>query len=125
MPSKRALAILALSAVMLAACAGAPERSAEVTLGSAGGPASKLQAGDNVFSPEELEVGEGETVSVEVTNKGRIPHDFTIQELDLSTGVLQPGDVATATFTVPSGGDIRFECTLHRGMEGELLTRAQ
>jgi plastocyanin len=123
MSMKRALGAMTLAVAILPACAEGPARTAGVTMGPAPGPAVEVEAGDNVFSPKELEVEEGQTISVEVTNKGRIPHDFAIDELNLSTGVLQPGDVATATFQVPNG-DVVFVCTLHRGMEGTLTASA-
>jgi plastocyanin len=92
-------------------------------MGPAPGPALEVEAGDNVFSPKTLEVEAGQTTTVEITNTGRIPHDFTIAELGLTTGVLQPGDVATATFAPPAG-DVEYTCTLHRGMEGTLEVSA-
>lgn len=44
---------------------------------------------------------------------------FTVEALKLSTGVIEPGKVATATFTVPDG-QVKFVCTLHRGMNGTI-----
>ncbi len=110
-------------AALLAGCAGSPQPSAGVTMGPAAGPALEVEAGDNVFSPQTLVVEAGQTTTVEITNTGRVPHDFTIAELSLTTGVLQPGDVATATFEAPAG-DVEYVCTLHRGMEGKLEVSA-
>jgi plastocyanin len=92
-------------------------------MGPAAGAALEVEAGDNVFSPKRLEVEPGKLTTVEIMNKGRIPHDFTIEELSLTTGVLQPGDVATATFEAPAT-DLEYVCTLHRGMEGKLEVSA-
>lgn len=116
---KRALAVMALTASLLSGCSGGREPSGNVIKGPARtSDAVKLEAGDNVFAPAKL-VTSGEEITVEVSNKGRIPHDFTIEELALSTGVLQPGEIATATFTAPDD-DVDFVCTLHRGMDGKL-----
>jgi plastocyanin len=117
MRSRRALACLAL--LFLSACGGGIERSENVAPGPATADAVRIEAGDNVFDPETIEANAGETISIEVTNKGRRPHDFTIKELGLSTGVLQPGEIATATFAVPDEG-VDYVCTLHRGMEGTI-----
>ena len=125
MAMTRALGAIALTAGLLGGCAGGPEPSGEVSMGAAqAGDAVKLDAGDNVFSPGKLTLASGEKVTVEVTNKGRMPHDFAIKELGLNTGVLQPGQIATATFTVPND-DVDYVCTLHRGMDGKVEVARQ
>jgi hypothetical protein len=58
---------------------------------------------DDEFAPKDLHLEAGEAVSVEVRNDRNQGHNFTIDELDLSTGTLEPGDVMTATFVVPNG----------------------
>jgi len=125
MPMKRALAVMALTVSLLGGCSGGREPSGNVSKGpSQTSDAVKLEAGDNVFAPRKLIVASGEEVTVEVTNQGRIPHDFTIEELALSTGVLQPGEIATASFAAPED-DVDFVCTLHRGMDGKLEVATQ
>ncbi|MEX2552067.1 MAG: cupredoxin domain-containing protein [Actinomycetota bacterium] len=125
MAMKRALTVIALTAGLLSGCSGGREPSGNASMRPAQtSDAVKLEAGDNVFAPGKLTVASGEELTVEVTNKGRIPHDFTIEELALSTGVLQPGEIATATFTAPDD-DVDFVCTLHRGMEGKLEVATQ
>ena len=53
--------------------------------------------------PDDLSLKAGTEVDVEVRNEGSDGHNFTIDELDLSTGTVEPGQVVTATFTVPNG----------------------
>ena len=59
-------------------------------------------------------------MTVEVRNDGSNGHNFTIDELDLSTGTVEPGQVVTATLEVPDG-TTEFRCTFHPGMRGEIV----
>lgn len=108
-----------LAALLLAGCSGSPEKTGNVKDGEATGDATRIEAGDNFFKPEAVTLKAGEQVTVEITNGGDTPHDWTIDELSVSTGVMSAGDVANATFTVPDD-DVKFVCTLHRGMEGTI-----
>jgi plastocyanin len=96
------------------------EASGNVSAGPGGPDAVPVVAFDNRFEPERLELPASDEVEVEITNEGGTTHDFTIEGLDLSTGPIEPGEVATATFTVPSG-ETTFVCTLHGGMEGSVM----
>ncbi len=104
---------------VLAACAGA-ELSGNVGEGPGGPDAVEVVMVDSVFEPNRLELEAGTDVTLEVTNDGDTGHDFTIDSLDLSTGVIEPGGVMTATIAVPDGTS-QFRCTLHGGMEGEIV----
>jgi plastocyanin len=50
-------------------------------------------------------------------------HTTWSDDLDLSTGTLDPGEVVTATFTVPTSA-VTFYCSFHPGMDGELRPAA-
>lgn len=106
-------------ALLLTACGGEVAASGDVHMGEAEGDAIEIAAVDNAFEPSSLDLEPGEEVSVEITNNGKAPHNFVIEELDLSTGTIQPGEAATATFTVPEGS-VEYRCTLHPSMRGEL-----
>jgi plastocyanin len=108
-----------LAAGLLAGCTGSPEKTGNVKSGEATGEAVTIEAGDNFFEPSTLNLKAGQEVTVEITNAGNTPHDWTIDEPSVSTGVMAAGDVANATFTVPDD-DVEFVCTLHRGMEGTI-----
>jgi mannose-6-phosphate isomerase-like protein (cupin superfamily)/plastocyanin len=100
-----------------AACAPSSEPQGDVAAGSADDDAIELVIEDGQFQPQELDVPAGEEVTVEIRNDDRTVHDFAIESLDLNTGTIEPGEVATATFT-PSEGTTEFECTYHGGMTG-------
>lgn len=119
--NKRTLCALVLAG-LLTACGASPAPSGNVTSGPAAGDAVKIAAGDNVFEPDTIEIKAGEELIVEITNKGERTHDFTIESLNLGTGVIEPGGVSTATFTV-AGKSIKYVCTLHRGMEGTIKVK--
>ena len=110
-----------VAAVSLLAACGA-DRSGDVSSGPGGPDAIAVAAVDNAFEPALLELTAGEEIEVQVTNEGGTAHDLTIEALELSTGGLEPGDVATATFTVPEG-ETTFRCTIHGGMEGTIVGR--
>ena len=87
--------------------------------GPGGSDAIGIVLQDEEFAPEVLRFEAGGEVTVEVRNEGSYGHDFTIDALDLSTGTVEPGQMVT-TFTVPDG-TTRYRCTLHPGMDGEIV----
>lgn len=111
------IAAVALATVLVA-CAREP--SGEVHRGPGEARAIDVVMQDDTFGPDRLELEAGTEVTVEVTNEGGNGHNFTIDELDLSTGTVEPGEVMTATFTVPNG-TTAFRCTFHPGMRGEIV----
>lgn len=111
-------AIAVLAALALAACGA--EASGDVHQGSGGPDAVAVVARDNTFEPARLELPAGEDVEVEITNEGGTTHDFTVESLDLSTGPIGEGAVATATLTVPEG-ETTFACSIHGGMDGVIV----
>lgn len=73
--------------------------------------------GGNRFSPDTLTLRGGD--SVLVTNRDQVPHDFTISELGVESGVMHQGDTFRYRFGPP--GTFTFVCTIHDpGMEGTL-----
>ena len=75
---------------------------------------------DEIFEPDVLEVPAGSPVTIEVRNAGQENHNFTIDDLETSTGVMHPGDVVTVRFTAPKG-TTAFRCTWHSGMVGRIV----
>jgi len=63
------------------------------------------------FTPDVVTVTEGEPVNVTFTNDGRILHDFTVAELDISFQV-RPGQEATIGFAPEKAGVYSIVCTL-------------
>ena len=113
----------------------APSSSAEAST-SAAAPTSSSSSAPAEAESETVSVSEGEmfielsedsfsagTYSFEVTNNGRMPHDFVVEQGDsdmAATEVLQPGESATLEVEL-APGDYVFYCSVgaHRaaGME--------
>lgn len=106
-------------AVLLGGCAG-ETASGDVRPGPAEQGAMRVIMKDEVFEPNILEVPAGSPVTIEVRNAGQENHNFTIDDLDTSTGVVHPGDVMAVTFTAPKG-TTEFRCTWHSGMVGRIV----
>ena len=113
---------IALVAVISLLTACGADRSGDVSSGPGGTEAIAVAAVDNAFEPERLDLTAGDEVEIDVTNDGGTTHDLTIERLELSTGPLEPGEVATARLTVPEG-ETTFQCTIHGGMEGTIVGR--
>ena len=112
--------ILGLAVALVALTACSRERSGDVQDGEAGADAVEVVLQDDEFGPDVLRLEAGTEATVEVRNDGSSGHNFTIDELDLSTGTVEPGQVVTATFEVPNG-TTGFHCTYHPGMDGEIV----
>lgn len=110
--------LMSLALIALAGCARA--RSGDVHDGGGGSDAIAITLHDDEFAPDVLRLEAGTNVSVEVRNEGGNDHNFTIDDLDLSTGTVEPGSVVTAMFTVPNGGT-GYHCTFHPSMSGEIV----
>jgi plastocyanin len=88
---------------------GSPSESA----GSGGG--ADLTIVDFAFSPTELSVTEGQTISI--SNTGDVAHTFTTDDGAIDQ-TISPGDTVDVTLTgVTSGG---FHCRFHSQMTGTL-----
>jgi plastocyanin len=113
--------VLALGLVA-AACANEPEPSGDVAHRRASGDAITVVAEDAAFEPALLSAAAGERVRIEVTNNDNMAHDFAVPALDLNTGTVHPGEIATASFTMPDE-PLDFVCTYHGGMSGRIEPR--
>lgn len=80
------------------------------------------------FSPSTITVKQGQTVKVEFTNTGQIPHDLRIPDLGTGTQTIRPGQTDSFTFTASKSGTfpIQFICSLpghaQNGMTGKLTS---
>jgi plastocyanin len=110
--------IAAFAAIALAACGA--KAAGDVHAGPGGPDAVAVVAQDNSFEPARLELPADEEVEIEITNEGGTTHDFTVESLELSTGPIDEGAVATATLTVPQG-ETAFVCSIHGGMDGVIV----
>ena len=76
-----------------------------------------MSAQDNSFSPADLKVAVGDTVTF--TNEGAIAHTVTATSgAEFDSGSLAPG--ATFEFTAEKAGTVSYVCTFHPGMQGTI-----
>lgn len=80
---------------------------------------ASVDIGDNFFSPKELTISVGTTVTW--TNKGQRPHTSTADDGSWDSGddpqdYILPGESFSHTFT--SAGEFPYYCRLHGGREG-------
>lgn len=115
------LILIGLIALTLAACGLGESAAGDVQSGppAAGVDAVQLAMNDDVFMPDVLQVPADTPVTLEITNEGSENHNFTIEDLNVSTGPMEPGAVVTVTFTAPAG-NTEFICTWHGPMVGHL-----
>ena len=92
-----------LSLLFLAACGGASTPS---------GPTVSVL--DNSFSPKELHIKAGQTVTW--VDNGTSPHTVTADDNSFNSGTFQPGQQYSHTFNTP--GTYPYYCTLHGGPGG-------
>src|SRR5271165_2855186 len=90
--------------IMLAACGGSSP--------STSGPS--VSAIDNAFSPKELHIKVGETVTW--VNNGQTSHTVTADDNSFDSGLFDPGAQYSHKFTKP--GRYPYYCTLHGGPGG-------
>lgn len=83
-----------------------------------------LVAEDFTYGVEEIRVQQGEPVTLTVTNKQGV-HDFNIDELGVSTGLIPEGDTITIEIPTDEPGTYEFYCSVQRhrefGMKGMLI----
>lgn len=58
---------------------------------------------DIAFAPSELAIPANTDVTISLPNTGTMAHDFVIDELDIRTESVQPGETATVTINAPAG----------------------
>ncbi|CAN5768526.1 hypothetical protein BH23CHL4_BH23CHL4_18610 [soil metagenome] len=101
-----------------------PAAPSEVDEGEAGvASAYTIESHDIFFVPEELEIPADADVTIELPNLGSAPHNFSIDELDISVD-LAPGETKEIVINAPAGEYV-FYCNIpgHReaGMVGSLI----
>ena len=119
---RRWMAVLAalFALTLLAASCGGDEETPPAGGGgseteSDGGAAADLTIVDFSFSPQDLSVTEGQTITV--SNIGENAHTFTTDDGAIDE-TISPGDTVEITLTgVTSGG---FHCRFHSQMTGNL-----
>ena len=83
----------------------------------------EIELYDNYFEPTVLKGTPGQKVTLELKNKGKAAHTFTISKQTVDKEV-QPGDETETEVTFPQSGQLEFVCKFHQssGMVGVLET---
>lgn len=120
--SRRAIAVLATASAFAVAGCGDDDSSSSSASGGGDG-VQQLAAGDVIgmkslrFKPEKVQVAVGQKVTWR--NDEVVPHNVVANSgADFKSEVF--GKDKTYSFTPKSAGTIKYECTLHPGMVGEL-----
>lgn len=72
-----------------------------------------LVDGDSERNPT-LPVQAGERLTLRLRNEGTVAHDFRVgSPLNAGTAIIDPGETATYSFTVPPKAGLRYACSLH------------
>ncbi|MAG36408.1 MAG: hypothetical protein CL878_09210 [Dehalococcoidia bacterium] len=122
---------LSLLALVLVACGGSEAGGSKSSGGAASGPktVSMTMLDEMKFVPSTVNVERGQTVTLNLTNKGLIIHDLEVRGLDREVkAVVEAGKEATVTFTAPSeAGDYAYVCVQpgheDAGMKGILRVK--
>jgi len=72
----------------------------------------KLTAQNTSWSTTSLRFASGAKITVEVTNKDSIEHNFTFKETSTAKDV-EAGEDASINFTAPAAGSYKFFCKYH------------
>jgi plastocyanin len=111
---KRTLSLCLVAAAFgIAACGGSDDEPAASSAAKSGG-GTAVAVADNSFSPADLKVAVGDTVTFE--NEGQIAHTVTGDDFD--SGSMAPSD--TFTFEASEVGTFTYVCSFHPGMQGTI-----
>lgn len=76
------------------------------------------------FSPSQIKVKRGETVTINFTSKNGL-HDWVLDEFNTSTKTVSAGETTSVTFVADKAGTFEYYCSVanHRqqGMVGTLI----
>ncbi|HEY7031058.1 MAG TPA: cupredoxin domain-containing protein [Thermomicrobiales bacterium] len=102
------------------AAAGSP---AATTGGGQAATSPTVNLEDIKFDPNELTIPANTAVTVNLVNKGASIHNFNIDQLNVHSGDIQPGQTGSVTINAPAG-DYQYYCAVpgHKeaGMVGTL-----
>ncbi len=77
------------------------------------------------FDQKTITVKKGDIVSLTLTNSGKMPHDWVVDEFDVRTKQIKNGETDSITFVADKTGTFEYYCSVgqHRanGMVGKLV----
>ncbi len=113
-------AALVAGALLLAACGGGPTKSGATSGGATSNTGTSLTISNFMFSPMDLTVSPGATVSV--TNKDSATHTLTATDGQFNTGDITQNQ--TKTFKAPTApGAYHYICNIHQFMVGTITVK--
>ncbi len=84
-----------------------------------------LDSSEFKYDIPEIKVKVGDTVKITLTNSGKMPHDWKVDEFNAATKIIKNGEEDTIEFVVDKAGTYEFYCSVgqHRanGMVGTLI----
>ena len=140
------LVLVVVPTILLAACSAQPLQSSQ--------PETEItvEMTDFAYSKPSLTVAAGQPVTLTLKNTGNVEHDFVVEEIDVTTNVIQDsgsdahhahgeeknydlhasagvGDTTVLEFTALQPGTYKFFCSVEgheqAGMVGELIVLDQ
>lgn len=125
-------AVLALLLLALAACGSGGVKSKASTQKTtnhgvknvSGLSSVDVEMDDYYFSPTLIKASPGQKLTVHLSNRGSVEHNFSIASQGIHRDV-PPGKTASVRVILPRTGTITFFCKYHRarGMAGRLRAR--
>jgi heme/copper-type cytochrome/quinol oxidase subunit 2 len=64
----------------------------------------------------------GQEVTLTIVNSDAMAHTFDIDELNIHTGTINPGQTVMVTFTMASATSYTYYCSIHPGLMDGLVT---
>ena len=119
--SPAAAALLALAALVFAACGGDDEEATETSGDGAESGPVVLEADDFYFEPTALTADPGQTLSVKVANEGAAEHTFTIDGLGIDE-VIAAGEDRVVEISSSEAGEFEFYCRYHSNQMSGTIT---
>jgi plastocyanin len=90
---------------------GGSEASA-TTAAASGGDEIKLTAQNSTWNTSTRQLNSGAQITVEVSNKDNVEHNFTFEAATASKDV-EGGEDTSLSFTAPAKGSYKFFCKYH------------
>jgi len=97
------LVALKIGGTATIAASDATPAAAASPVASGAGDSFEVGTVDIAFDPKELTIPAGTDVTIKVTNKGVLQHDFTIDELKVASKLLNGGESDTVTINAKAG----------------------
>lgn len=116
------LCTLALAAA-LGACGDDPESDSTEPESGSGGGSVTVTAQDFSFSPTEVTIPAGESVSVTLDNQDDVQHSFTVDDADVDI-VADGTNSASGDVSIEGDQTLKFRCRFHSSMTGTLVVGA-